>query len=134
MTAVADTTVLVGSINARDRAHRDCAALIERHRRDGIIVTAAVAVEVDYLVTKRVSRHAARAFLEDLDLGRYLLEPVDAALLRRARELDLQFADLGVGLADGTVVAAAERHRAGLILSLDAHHRIIAPGFAVEPG
>src|SRR5437870_274309 len=98
--------------------------LRNRAERDGVSVGALV----NDLVGARVGRHAARAFLDDLDAGRYLLEPVDASLLHRAIELDRQFADLGIGLADGTVVAAAERHRADAILSLDEHHRVLAPG------
>lgn len=133
MTAVADTSALVAAINRRDDDHARCAAAIRKHHTAGIIVTAAVAVEVDYLVTERVGRHAARAFLDDLDRGRYLLEPVDAALLHRAVALDRQYADLDLGLADGTVTAAAERYRAAAILTLDHHYRIAAPGFAIDP-
>lgn len=133
MTAVADTSVLVAAINRRDRDHARSADALRRHLRGGVVVTAAVAVEVGYLVGERVGRHAARAFLDDLDQGRYLLEPVDARILRRAVELDRHFADLEIGLADGTVVAAAERHRADAILSLDDHYRMVAPAFPVEP-
>lgn len=134
MTAVADTSALVAAISRRDNDHLRCAATIRKHLRDGIVVTVAVAVEVDYLVSERVGRHAARAFLGDLDSGRYLLEPVDAGLYHRAIELDEQYADLGLGLADGTVAAAAERYRASAILSLDHHYRIVAHQFPIEPG
>lgn len=133
MTVVADTSALVAAVNRRDNDHERCAAAIRKHLRAGIIVTAAVAVEVDYLVSERVGRHAARAFLDDLDQGRYLLEPVDAKLFHRAVELDQRYADLGLGLADGTVAAAAERHRASAILSLDHHYRIVAHHFPIEP-
>lgn len=134
MTVVADTSALVAAVNRRDNDHLRCAAAIRKHLREGVIVTAAVAVEVDYLVSERVGRHAARAFLDDLDRGRYLLEAVDPGLFHRAVELDQQYADLGLGLADGTVAAAAERYRASAILSLDDHYRIVAHQFPIEPG
>ena len=99
----------------------------------GIIVTAATAVEVDDLVTERVGRLAARVPRRPGPRSN-LLEPVDAALLHRAVELDKHYADLQLGLADGTVTAAAERYQAAAILTLDHHYRIVAPGFAIEPG
>jgi len=71
MTVVADTSALVAAVNRRDNDHLRCAAPVRKHLRDGIIVTVAVAIEVDYLVSERVGRQATRAFLEDLDRGRY---------------------------------------------------------------
>jgi predicted nucleic acid-binding protein len=102
VTVVADTSVLVGAIDRHDDDHDRCAGALRRRLAVGVVVTAAVAVEVDYLVSTRVGRAAARAFLRDLDTGAYVFEPVDAGMLRRAVELDGRFADVGLGLAEGT--------------------------------
>ncbi|MGF1648062.1 MAG: type II toxin-antitoxin system VapC family toxin [Kineosporiaceae bacterium] len=134
MIVVADTSVLVGALDRRDHRHPECAAVVRKRLDSGLVVTAAVAVEVDYLVSTRVGRDAARTFLRNLDTGVLVLEPVDSEILRRAVELDDHYADLGLGLADGTVVATAEKHRAEAILSLDHHYRLVAPDFPVEPG
>lgn len=133
MIAVADTSVLVASIDRHDQDHVRCVASLRKYLTAGVVVTAAVAVEVDYLVTTRVGRAAARLFLQDLTTGAYVVEPVGAEILRRAVDVDERYADLGIGLADGTVVAAAEKYRAAAILSLDNHYRLVAPQVPVEP-
>lgn len=46
---------------------------------------------------------------------------LSAGLLRRAAELDARFADLGLGLADGAVMAVAERYELP-ILTFDFEH------------
>lgn len=133
MITVADTSVLVSALDRRDARHPECAAVVRKRLDAGVVVTAAVAVEVDYLVSTRVGRRAAREFLHNLDTGVLVLEPVDSEVFRRAVDLDDRYADLGLGLADGTVVATAEKHGAAAILSLDNHYRLVAPDFSLEP-
>lgn len=87
-----------------------------------------VTVEVDYLLRARVSTHAARAFMTDVDAGRYIVATVDAAVFARARELDRRHADLGLGLVDASVVAVAEDLAASTIATLDAEHFSVAVG------
>jgi predicted nucleic acid-binding protein len=54
--------------------------------------------------------------------------------MAQAIEVDLRFADLDIGLVDGTVVAVAETLRAAAILTLDvAHFSVCAAGFTLEP-
>lgn len=130
---VADTSVLVAATDTRDRNHQRCVAIVRAHQRGGIVVPVTVAVEFDYLVRARVGAHAARAFLRDVNTGRFLLEPVDAELFATAAELDTRFAALDVGLVDGTVVAVADRWSAAAILSLDDHYRVIAPNITLLP-
>lgn len=130
---VADTSVLVAATDRRDRNHERCAVTLRERQRAGVVVPVTVAVEFDYLVRARVGTHAARAFLRDVEVGRYLLESIDADLFSRATEIDTRFADLDVGLVDGTVVAVADRWSADAILSLDDHYRVIAPQFSLLP-
>lgn len=91
-----------------------------------MVVPVTVTVEVDYLLRARVSAHAARAFMADVDAGRYILAPTDAAVFARACELDGRLADLGLGLVDASVVAVAEKLGASAIATLDAEHFSVA--------
>lgn len=94
-----------------------------------------VAVEVDYLVRARVGLLPARAFLADLDEGRYVLQPVDADILARARLIDSRHPDADLGLVDSSVVAVAERLGARAVLTLDHAHLRLAgsPGWEYLP-
>jgi uncharacterized protein len=131
---VADTGVLVAAISPRDRDHQRSIDAIQRHRVAGVVVPATVAVEVDYLIRARVGTAAARAFLADLKSGRYVWEPVGGPALARAIDVDQRFADLNLGLVDGSVVAIAEALGAEAILTLDtAHFSVCAPAFGLEP-
>lgn len=130
---VADTSVLVAAVDTRDRNHSVCADLIRERASAGIIVPATVAVEVDHLLRSRVSTRAARTFIADLNAGRYILEPVDSQMFAAASELDLQYADLDLGIVDGTVVAVARRWQVEAILSLDGHYHTVAAPLPVLP-
>ncbi|MGH3441864.1 MAG: type II toxin-antitoxin system VapC family toxin [Nitriliruptorales bacterium] len=126
MIIVCDIGPLVASVNRRDRHHGISVRLFTTGE-DTLLVPATVAVEVDCLLRSRVGDRAARAFLRDVDEGRYLLAPITADVFRRAVELDERHADVGLGLVDASVVAVAEAHRAGAIATLDhAHLRLAA--------
>lgn len=119
----------MAAISRRDRHHRLCRELLESHRGAALVVPITVAVEVDYLVRSRLGSAAARAFLADLDEGPYVLEPVTAGLVARARAIDARHADADLGLVDASVVAVAERLGAGAVLTLDhADLRLAAEG------
>lgn len=91
-----------------------------------LIVPGAVMVEVDQLLRSRVGGHAARLFLAALVAGEHRVAFSSAALLRRAAEIDARFADLGLGLADASVMALAERHHHP-IFTFDFEHFRAAP-------
>jgi hypothetical protein len=69
----------------------------------------------------------ARLFLRALAVGAHSLAFLSPGLLRRAVELDAQYADLDLGLVDASVMAIAERR--GLpVLTFDfAHFRATQP-------
>jgi hypothetical protein len=86
-----------------------------------LLVLETVMVEVDHVLRARVGSKVARAFLEDVASGEHTPVPLSGGLLRRAVEIDGQFADLELGLADGSVMALAERDRLP-ILTFDFEH------------
>lgn len=67
-------------------------------------------VEVDHIVASRVGAAAARRFLHAVGGGVHDVAYLSPGLLRRAVELDNQYADLNLGLTDTCVMAIAERH------------------------
>jgi predicted nucleic acid-binding protein len=85
-----------------------------------------VVVEVDQLLRSRIGGHAARLFLASLAAGEHVVAFSSVTLLRRAAEIDARFADLGLGFADASVMALAER-RGHPILTFDFEHFRAAP-------
>lgn len=65
-----------------------------------------VLAEVDYFL--RDERQAMHVFMKDLSRGAFTHAPPTIGQLARAMEVDRQFADLRLGLVDGSVVALAE--------------------------
>jgi len=80
------------------------------HLRRKALIPAPVLVEVDHIVSSRVGRRTARSFLHSVAGGTFEVAYLSAGLLRRAVELDNQYADLNLGFVDTSVMAIAERH------------------------
>jgi hypothetical protein len=92
------------------------AALVQA---SAVIVPALILPEVDYFLRKE--RGTMRKLIAEIldPRTRYELELPTPADLARAMELDNRFADLGLGLVDGTVAAVSERRRVPRILTTD---------------
>lgn len=86
-----------------------------------------VAVEVDYFVRTRLGGRFARLFLESLVMGEHSVAFLSPGLLRRAVEIDAQYADLDLGLVDASVMAIAERHDLSIFTFDFEHFRATAP-------
>lgn len=65
-----------------------------------------VLAEVDYFL--RAERKAMQMFIHDLARGAFTYAPPTLDQLSRAVEVDQRYADLGLGLVDGSIVALAE--------------------------
>ncbi|MBI1872386.1 MAG: PIN domain-containing protein [Acidobacteria bacterium] len=65
-----------------------------------------VLAEVDYFL--RDERSAMRTLMQDLARGAFTYAPPTLGQLSRAMDIDRRYADLGLGLVDGSVVALAE--------------------------
>lgn len=87
-----------------------------------VIVPALILPEVAYFL--RDEREAVTKLVAEIldPRTRYELELPTPADLARAIELDKRFADLGLGLVDGTVAAVAERRRVRRVLTTDRKH------------
>jgi uncharacterized protein len=74
----------------------------------------------DYFLRKE--RHAMRALMRDLARGAFTYAPPTLDLLERATEIDRQYADLGLGLVDASVVALAEELGVYRLATRDLRH------------
>ncbi len=84
-----------------------------------VIVPALVFAEIDYFLRKE--RSAMRKLVAEVfdPATRYEYEPALPCDLVRALELDARFANLDLGLVDGTVAAVAERRKIYRVLTTD---------------
>ena len=84
-----------------------------------VVVPGLVLAEVDYFL--RESRVAMRKLVAEIfdPATRYEYELPLPSDIVRALELDARFANLNLGLVDGTVVAVAERRRIYRVLTTD---------------
>jgi uncharacterized protein len=117
---VADTGPLLAAANRRDEAHELAAALVTELGRD-LLVPVPVLVETDHLLRSRVGSRSATLFLAAVAGGAHRVAYLTPELLRRAVDFDQRHRDLDLGLADGAVMAIAEREDAP-ILTFDFVH------------
>ncbi len=115
---VADTGAIVALVDSDD-SHHEVLRLSFEAQPDQWVLPWAILPEVDYIVASRLGPATARAFRADLAQGLFYVEWDGASDLKRARELDAQYADLSLGLVDTVVMAIAERIGARAIATLD---------------
>lgn len=127
MTLILDAAPLVALADSREPQLE--ALLRIRHEEEGpLVLPAPVAAEVDYLLGVGFGEAARRAFLGDLAAQRYEIVCLEAGDYRTVAELDARYSDLGLGLADCSIVVLAERYETRYLLSFDeGHFRTVAP-------
>jgi len=113
-----DAAPLVALGDSRDRLHAAVGDVM-RAESGELIVPAPVSAEVDYLIRRRGSVQAARAFLRDVAAGRFRVEGLTADEHGTVARLNEQYADLDLGLADISVVILAHRFRTRRLLTFD---------------
>ncbi len=83
-------------------------------------IPALVLAEVDYFL--RNERKAMQTFMQDVARGAFTCVPPSLDQLARAMEIDRRYADLGLGLVDGSVVALAEALGIRRLATRDVRH------------
>ena len=116
-----DTSGLLAAVDASQRRHADCAAVLQ-DAAGPLLLSPFVLAELDYLLGRHVSAAAQSALLGEVVRGAYRLEPFDAADIETARAIMERYAALRIGLADASIVVLAERHRTRDVLTLDERH------------
>jgi predicted nucleic acid-binding protein len=116
-----DTSGLLAAVDASQRRHAECAAVLQG--ADGpLLLSPFVLAELDYLLGRHVGIAAQTALLGEVVRGAYRLESFDAADIETARTVMERYAGLRIGIAVASIVVLAERHRLRDVLTLDERH------------
>lgn len=118
---VLDTSGLLSAIDARQRHHSACAAVLTE-ATGPFLLSPFVLAELDYLLGTRVGTQAQLALLDEVARGAYRLESFSSADVAAAREVMNRYADLRLGLADASIVVLAGLHDTQDVLTLDERH------------
>jgi uncharacterized protein len=123
---VVDTSVVVAYMNAADDHHAIVAGWLDG-ADDDLATTPLIVAEVDHLVGARGGRTAGRALHRDLAAGAYVVEWWPGAIASVVKIAE-RYADTGLGLADASLVALAERLGTIEVATLDERHfRAVRP-------
>jgi hypothetical protein len=127
MALVCDTGAVYALYDADDRHHLAARQVIEAEPGPRYLPVVLLA-EIDYLLTARLGVDAALDFLRSVESGAFALLDLMPEGLARCRELVGQYRDLPLGIADASVVAAAERLRIQRVFTTDERHfRAVKP-------
>lgn len=118
MTLLLDTSALVAHVDRDHRHHTSVSSIIDEEQ-SGLVVSAFVAAEIDYLVLRRFGIDAELALLGDLAEGPFEVVGLTRDEMRAARDVVARYRDLELGLADASLVVLAKRFRTRRILTLD---------------
>jgi predicted nucleic acid-binding protein len=115
---ICDTGALLDYLVANAPDHRLFRNAIDKARTR--FIPALVLAEVDSFL--RDERQAMQTFMQDLARGAFTYVPPSLDQLSRAMEIDRRYADLGLGLVDGSVVALAETLGIRRLATRDVRH------------
>lgn len=121
MTLVLDAAPLVAVADRLDPMQARVAQVLRDEAGD-LVVPAPVTAEVDYLLGRRLGRAARLSFLDDLSGGRFTVGCLDAGDHGVVLDLERQYVDIDVGLADLSVVVLASRYGTTRVLTFDERH------------
>jgi predicted nucleic acid-binding protein len=123
-----DTSGLLAAVDASQRWHSEAAASLAA-ATPPLYLSPFVLAELDYLLAARVGHAARGSLLDEVERGAYSLEPMSGPDVGQARKVIERHADLGISLADASIVVLAERHEIHEVLTLDQRHfRVLAVG------
>lgn len=113
-----DTSGLLAALFPDQRLHAECARVLLRAEPPRVI-SPFVLAELGYLIQKFAGVDAELALMEDITRGAYEVAAFGKADIAAAASVIEKYRDLGIGLADASLVVLAERHHARDILTLD---------------
>lgn len=116
-----DTSGLLAAIDASQNWHAQAAASLAAAAPPRLL-SSFVLAELDYLLAAQVGEAARTGLLREVERGAYTLAPMSAGDVGIARVVIEQHADLGISLADASIVVLAQRHGLVDVLTLDQRH------------
>jgi predicted nucleic acid-binding protein len=112
--------------DANDPDHEAIVSTLDQWPGD-LVVSAFTAAEADHLILTRLGIDAELALIEDLAVT-YVVQTLDTAGLKRAREICARYRDLRLGLADASIVVLADQWRTRAVATFDRRHfRAVVP-------
>ena len=121
MALICDTGVLYAAIDEHDVHHEVCADHVLDPPEE-LAVPAPVVVELEWLVTSRMSLDQFDGFLQSVEVGAIEVADLEPGDYARIRQLCRLYEDLPLGLVDASIVALAERLGERRIATLDHRH------------
>jgi len=118
---VVDTSGLWAAIDSSQRRHESSRRVLESDPGP-LLLSPFVLAELDYLLSTRVGVDAETLLLNDVAEGAYRLESFGPADVRAATEIIERYRELGLGLADASIVVIAARAGTDRILTFDERH------------
>jgi predicted nucleic acid-binding protein len=116
-----DTSGLLAALDGSQTHHEQAAASLAAARAP-LLLSPFVLAELDYLIASRVGFAARASLLNEVKRGAYALEPMAASDVASAHTIIERHADLGISLADASIVVLSLRHRVRDVLTLDERH------------
>ena len=118
---IVDTGPFVAAANRNDPDHDACRQVFAA-ATGPLHVPAMVVAEATFMIERSGGPTAEAAFLRSLRSPRYVIEAPTSDDLQRAAQLVEQYADLGLGGTDASVIALAERLGDSTVFTLDRRH------------
>lgn len=118
---ICDTSALVAYFNGADPDHRAVVAALQV-ARPPLVISPLVLAELDFLVRDRVGHETARRAVRSLVGGRFEIAAFTADDVAAALDVDGQYAGLGIGLTDASLVVLAGKYRTINLATLDQRH------------
>ena len=116
-----DTSALLAAFDAAEPRHVDAVAALDREPGP-LVLSPFVLAEYDYMIASRLGVEAELTMLDDVSCGAYELVPFGGVDLDVAIGVVEQYRDLGIGLAEASIVVLAERFQTRRIFTLDRRH------------
>ena len=116
-----DTSGLFAALNPDQQQHEAALAVLTAEAAP-LVLSPLVLAELDYLIASRGTVEAELALLGEVAAGAYEIAAFDSDDIRAAAAVIKRYYDLGIGLADASLVVLAGRYGTERILTLDERH------------
>jgi predicted nucleic acid-binding protein len=118
---VLDTSGMLAAVDSDEPLHTRVSEAL-RAASPPLILSPFVLAELDYLLATRIGTWAQTALLEEVARGAYALGAFGREDVVGALSVIRRYADLGLSLADASIVVLARRHETRDVLTLDERH------------
>lgn len=118
---VCDTSALLAALDRDQRLHDRARALLAADEGP-FVLSPFVLGELDYFLGNRYGVDARLAVLDEVATGAYHLVAFDGPDVAEMRKVVARYRNLGIGIADASIVVLAARFRTRRIFTLDRRH------------